>query len=156
MYRNKHGFTLIEIIATLTLMSIVAAGVLVRAMNTDQIDLMAQVAKIRNQVRYAQAMAMKRSEIWGINCDESDDEYWLFKNTPSNPVQLPGEKALTISLADLNVGINEFSVYFTKLGVPYISYPSQPVTLDDKLEITISGDSGSVTLSVTPETGLIQ
>ena len=40
------------------------------------------------------------------------DEYWLFKNMPSNPVQLPGEKADKISLADLGVGMNEFSVYF--------------------------------------------
>jgi prepilin-type N-terminal cleavage/methylation domain-containing protein len=59
MYRNRHGFTLIEIIAVLVLMSIVGAGILVRAMNTDHIDLMAQAAKIRNHIRYAQAMALK-------------------------------------------------------------------------------------------------
>jgi prepilin-type N-terminal cleavage/methylation domain-containing protein len=44
MYRNRHGFTLIEIIAVLVLMSIVGAGILVRAMNTDHIDLMALAA----------------------------------------------------------------------------------------------------------------
>jgi len=155
MYRNKHGFTLIEIIATLVIMSIVAAGVLYKAMNTDQIDLMAQVARIRNQVRYAQAMAMKRSEVWGMACFGGMCK--LFKDIPLNTVQLPGEKADTISLADLGVSMNAWGVFFTKLGVPYKSYPpSQPVTLDNKLEITISGDSGSVTLSITPETGLIQ
>jgi prepilin-type N-terminal cleavage/methylation domain-containing protein len=155
MYRNNHGFTLIEIIAVLVLMSIIAAGVMVRGMNTDQIDLMAQAAKIRNHIRYAQAMAMKRNEIWGINC--AAGEYWQFKNSTSNPVRLPGEKVDKISLADLGVGMNEFRVYFNKLGEPYKSYPpSQQVKPTNVLTITISGASDSVTLSVTPETGLIQ
>ena len=155
MYRNKDGFTLIEIVATLVIMSIVAAGVLYKAMNTDQIDLMAQVAKIRNQVRYAQSMAMKRSEVWGIVCYGGMCK--LFKDIPSNTVRMPGEKADTISWADMGVSMNPWGVFFSKLGVPHKSYPpSMPVTLDNKLEITISGDSGSMTLSITPETGLIQ
>ena len=159
MYRNNHGFTLIEIIAVLVLMSIIAAGVLVRTLNTDQMDLMAQVAKIRNHIRYAQAMAMKRSEIWGINCVA--EEYWLFQDSTSDPVQLPGEQADTISLADFGVSIeDDFSVYFDKYGRPYTAYTDEtdntPVSVGNPLPITISGGSGSVTLSVTPETGLIQ
>jgi prepilin-type N-terminal cleavage/methylation domain-containing protein len=155
MYRNNHGFTLIEIIAVLVLMSIIATGVLVRSINTDQIDLTAQVAKIRNHIRYAQAMAMKRSEIWGINCVA--EEYWLFQDSTSDQVQLPGEQVDTISLADFGVSIkDDFSVYFDKYGRPYISYSDTPVSVDNPLPITISGESGSVTLSVTPETGLIK
>ena len=155
MDRNNHGFTFIEMIVVLVLMSIIAAGVLTRSMNTDQIDLMAQVARIRNQIRYAQANAMKRNEIWGITCATGD--YWLFKNSTSNPVRLPGETADTISLADLGVGMGDFSVYFDKLGRPYTAYTDEtintPVSAGNSLTIIISG---SVTLSVTPETGLIQ
>lgn len=157
MYRNQRGFTPIEIIAVLVLMGIVTAGVLYRTVNSDQVDLMAHTARIRNQIRYAQAMAMKRSEIWGVKCDGGTDTYWLFKNTTSNSVQLPGEKDATISLEDLGVSMSSFSVYFNRLGVPYKSYPpAQPVTGDDQLEITISGNAESVILFVTPQTGLIQ
>ena len=158
MYRNNHGFTFIAIIVVLVLMSIIAAGVMVHSINTDELDMMAQVAKIRNHIRYAQARAMKRNEIWGITCAAGD--YWHFKDSTSNPVQLPGETATTISLADLGVGMGDFSVYFDKLGRPYTAYTDEtsntPVSAGSPLTITISAGSDSFTLSVTPETGLIQ
>ena len=158
MDRNNHGFTFIEMIVVLVLMSIIAAGVLTRSMNTDQIDMMAQVARIRNHIRYAQARAMKRNEIWGITCATGD--YWLFKDTTSNPDRLPGETADTISLADLGVGMGDFSVYFDKLGKPYTAYTDEtsntPVSAGNTLTITISAGPDSFALSVTPETGLIQ
>ena len=159
MYRNNHGFTLIEIIAVLVLMSIIAAGVLVRSMDTDLIDRAAQVAKIRNHIRYAQAMALKRSDKnWGIKCDGSD-AYWFFEGTnpddSASQLPLPGEISSQILFADINVTMNGFELYFDNYGRPYTDLtPITPVSIP--LSITISGGSGSVTLSVTPETGLIQ
>jgi len=159
MYRNNHGFTLIEIVTVLVLMSIIATGVLVASMNTDQIDLTAQVAKIRNHIRYAQAMALKRSDKnWGIKCDGSD-AYWFFEGTnpddSASQLPLPGEISSQILFADINVTMNGFELYFDNYGRPYTDLtPITPVSIP--LSITISGGSGSVTLSVTPETGLIQ
>lgn len=164
MYRNNHGFTLIEIIAVLVLMSIIAASVLVRGMDTDQIDLMAQVAKIRNHIRYAQAMALKRSDKnWGIKCDGSN-AYWFFEGTnpddSASQLPLPGEKSSQILLADIDVTVDGFELYFDKYGRPYTAYTDEtsntPVSAGNPLAITISAGSGSVTLSITPETGLIQ
>ena len=158
MNPNNHGFTFIEMIVVLVLMSIIAAGVWSRSINTDQLDMMAQVAKIRNHIRYAQARAMKRNEIWGITCAAGD--YWHFKDNTSNRFQLPGETADTISLADLGVGMSAFSVYFDKLGRPYTAYTDEttntPFSAGSPLTITISSGPDSFTLSVTPETGLIQ
>ena len=161
MYRNNHGFTLIEIIVVLVLMSIIAASVLIRGMDTDQIDMMAQAAKIRNHIRYAQAMAMKRSDTnWGIKCDGSTS-YWFFKGTDpddsANQLPLPGEKSSQILLADIDVTVDGFELYFDKYGRPYTAYTDEtsntPVSAGNPFAITISG---SVTLSITPETGLIQ
>ncbi len=163
MYRNNHGFTFIEMIVVLVLMSIIAASVLVRGMDTDQIDLMAQVAKIRNHIRYAQAMAMKRSDKnWGIKCD--GNAYWFFEGTDpddsANQLLLPGEKNSQILLADIDVTVAGFELYFDKYGRPYTAYTDEtsntPVSAGNPLAITISAGSGSVTLSITPETGLIQ
>jgi prepilin-type N-terminal cleavage/methylation domain-containing protein len=162
MYRNNHGFTLIEIIAVLVIMSIIAAGVLVRTINTDQLDLMAQVAKIRNHIRYAQAMALKRSDKnWGIKCDGSN-AYWFFEGTDpddsANQLPLPGEISSQILFTDIKVTMEWFELYFDKYGRPYTAYTDKtdnsPVSIP--LPIKITGGSGSVTLSVTPETGLIQ
>ena len=157
MYRNNHGFTLIEIVAVLVLMSIIATGVLVASMNTDQIDLTAQVAKIRNHIRYAQAMALKRSDkIWGIKCDGSN-AYWFFEGTDpddsANQLPLPGEINSQILLSDIKVTMSEFTLLFDRYGIPYKDNLSTKVdNSSNSLSITISG----VTLSVTPETGLIQ
>ncbi len=164
MYRNNHGFTFIEMIVVLVLMSIIAASVLVRGMDTDQIDLMAQVAKIRNHIRYAQAMALKRSDKnWGIKCDGSN-AYWFFEGTnpddSASQLTLPGEISSQILFADIKVTMNGFELYFDKYGRPYTAYTDEtsntPVSAGNPLAITISAGSGSVTLSITPETGLIQ
>ena len=157
MYRNNHGFTLIEIIAVLVLMSIIAAGVLVRSMDTDLIDRAAQVAKIRNHIRYAQAMALKRSDKnWGIKCNGST-AYWFFEGTnpddSASQLLLPGEKNSKILLSDIKVTMSEFTLLFDRYGIPYKDNLSTKVdNSSNSLSITISG----VTLSVTPETGLIQ
>ena len=157
MYRNNHGFTFIEMIVVLVLMSIIAAGVLVRSMDTDQIDRAAQVAKIRNHIRYAQAMALKRSDkIWGIKCDGSN-AYWFFEGTDpddsANQLPLPGEINSQILLSDIKVTMSEFTLLFDRYGIPYKDNLSTKVdNSSNSLSITISG----VTLSVTPETGLIQ
>ena len=159
MYRNNHGFTLIEMVTVLVLMSIIAAGVLARSLDTDQIDQAAQVAKIRNHIRYAQATAMKRSDkIWGIKCDGS--AYWFFEGTnpddSASQLPLPGETGPQILLADINVTMSGFELYFDEYGRPYTAYTdattNTPVSTGNPLTITISG----LTLSVTPETGLIQ
>ena len=157
MYRNNHGFTLIEIIAVLVIMSIIVAGVLVRTINTDQMDLMAQVAKVRNHIRYAQAMALKRSDKnWGIKCDGSN-AYWFFEGTvpddSASQLPLPGQISSKILLSDIKVTMNAFTLLFDQYGIPYKDDLSTKVdNSSNSLSITISG----VTLSVTPETGLIQ
>jgi prepilin-type N-terminal cleavage/methylation domain-containing protein len=158
MNRNKRGFTLVEVTVVVVLIGIIAAVLFTRSISTDQINLVGQVDKIRNHIRYAQSMAMKRNEVWVITCNAT--QYWLSDIT-LNPVILPGATTDRISLADLGVSINDddFVVYFDRLGIPYHSYVDEdnndPVTRERQRTITISAGSGSRTLTVTPETGLI-
>jgi hypothetical protein len=147
---------LVEITVVVVLIGIIAAVVFARSISTDPINLVGQVDKIRNHIRYAQSMAMKRNEVWVISCDAT--QYWLSDIT-LNPVKLPGVRADRISLADLGVGMNAFAVYFDPLGMPYHSYVDKdnntPVTPGNPRTITILGGSESRTLTVTPQTGLI-
>ena len=151
---KNRGFTLIEIVVVLVLISIIAAAVFTRSIGTNRINFVGQVDKIRNQIRYAQSRAMKENAIWGIKCFAN--QYWLFKDSSANAIALPGEKADKISLADLGVSMNAFSVYFDELGVPYKFYPFQKVSNGNPLNITISISSESRILNVTPETGFIK
>jgi prepilin-type N-terminal cleavage/methylation domain-containing protein len=87
MKHDQQGFTLIEITAVLVLMAIISAYVIGRSINTEQIDLAGQTDKIRNQIRYVQSTAMKRSDaIWGITCDTN--QYWMFQTNILTPVLL--------------------------------------------------------------------
>ncbi len=157
MNRNNRGFTLVEVTVVVVLIGIIAAAVFARSISTDQINLVGQVDKIRNHIRYAQSIAMKRNEVWGITCDTT--QYWLFDITTSNAVKLPGATADRISLADLGVSMNTFDVYFDRLGIPYDRYASEddndPITPGDPMTIIISAGSESKTLTVTPQTGFI-
>jgi prepilin-type N-terminal cleavage/methylation domain-containing protein len=156
MTRNNRGFTLVEITVVVILIGIIAAAVFARSISTDRINIVGEVDKIRNHIRYAQSMAMKRNEVWVISCNAT--QYWLSDIT-LNPVPLPGATSDRISLAALGVSMNAFAVYFDRLGIPYHSYTDEdtntPVTPGNARIITISAGSESRTLTVTPQTGWV-
>ncbi len=172
MKRNDGGFTIVEIIAVLLLMSIIAATVLGRGINTEQIDLAAQVDKIQNHFRYAQSMAMKNGDqVWGFRCaDGPPNEYWIFRldlpvgdpvNDPDvagNQVQLPGENNVKVSLTQTGVIMDAFTIFFDKYGIPYSSYTDESINtpLAGFEDYDISAGSRSRTLRISPETGFIQ
>jgi len=158
MNRNNRGFTLVEITVVVILIGIIAAAVFARSISTDRISVVGEVDKIRNHIRYAQSMAMKRNEVWVISCDAT--QYWLSDIT-LNPVELPGVTTDRISLADLGVSMSAFIVYFDRLGIPYHLYDENNednnslVTTGNPMTIAISAGSESRTLTVTPQTGLV-
>ena len=162
MPRNQFGFTLIEITVVLVLMAIIAAYVIGRSIGTQQIDLAAQTDKIRNQIRYAQSMAMKQSdEIWGIT--SNSNQYWMFKRVIGPPiidtlVIMPGEQNAQITLSDIGIdSLTNFTLFFDRIGKPYTGYDTTTKTpLGNPLTITASAGAQSRTFRVMPETGLVR
>jgi hypothetical protein len=150
------------------LMSIIAATVLGRGINTEQIDLATQMDKIRNHFRYAQSMAMKNGDqVWGFRCAGGPPhEYWIFRgNDPDvagNQVQLPGENNVKVSLTTAGVTMEPFDIFFDKYGIPYSTYTDENTNTpladfsDDYSEIDISAGSYNRKFRISPETGLIQ
>jgi len=168
MQRNQKGFTLIEITAVLVLMAIISAYVIGRSVNTEQIDIVAQTDRIRNQIRYTQAAAMKQYDetlkVWGLRSNAGTNQYWLFEgqnpNDVSNQKTFPGEQNIKISLTDRGVdSMTTFTLFFDRFGRPYKNYTDETtnVPLDpDELTITITADGRTRTIRVHPETGLAQ
>ena len=156
MTRNNCGFTLVEITVVVVLIGIIAAVLFARSITTDRINVVGEVDKIRNHIRYAQSLAMKRNEVWSIRCDAT--RYWL-ADSASTAVSLPGASTTTILLSDLGVSMNVFTAYFDSRGVPYHSWVDEdnndPVTPGNPMSISISAGSESHALTITPETGLI-
>jgi len=157
MTRNNRGFTIIEIVVVLVLISIIATAVFSRSVSTDQMNFMSQYDKIKNQARYPQSMAMKRGEWWGFSCDTND--YWIFtgtnENTADNQKLLPGQRQKLISLGDLGVTMDGFTVLFDEYGRPHSPDASTPLAANLDVNLTDSG-SESRSFTIVPETGLIK
>ena len=180
--QHQHGFTLIEITAVLVLMAIIAAYVIGRSVTTDQVDIVGQTDRLRNQIRFAQASAMKQSNrIWGIKSDSNTNQYWLFAIEPDQEINdiepdiepgeedlaanrrtFPGENNDIIAFADLDLDdiTPSFTLFFDRIGIPYTTYISQNspgnVPLGNDLSITVSAGSQTRNIAVTPETGMVQ
>jgi len=164
--RRSSGFTIVEIIVVLLLISILAATVLGRSITSSTIDLNAATDKIRNQLRYAQSQAMKRSDtVWGIRSDAVNKQYWLFRVTPNAPtsteqVLIPGGDyaagGTSVSFANLGADLNDFTLVFDRFGRPYKGQtngvPNSPVAKEDNPIVKITkGEERKIT--ITPETG---
>lgn len=157
MTRNSRGFTMIEIVVVLVLISIIAAAVFRRSISTDQMNFMSQYDKIKNQARYPQSMAMKRGEWWGVSCDTSN--YWIFTGTnattAANRRLLPGQQQALISLGGLGITMDGFTVIFDEYGRPYSPDWNTLLTTNLDVDLTDSG-SESRSFTIVPETGLIR
>lgn len=156
---KENGVSLVEMIAVLLIMGIVSAMVISRFASVDDMELAAKVNSIRNHIRYAQVMAMKRNDAtWGMKCDGS--AYWVFKTaTPAtagepddtdNIIYLPGNKDKKITIS----GMSALTLYFDKFGIPY-EYDTgigniAPLTTPKTVTI------GSRSLTITDETGFVE
>lgn len=154
---DNRGFTIIEIVVVLVLISIIAAATFQRSISTDQMNFRSQFDKIQNQMRYPQSIAMKQNEWWGFACDGND--YWIFTGTNKDTVAehrlLPGQENFKITLTDLGVTMTPFTVIFDGYGIPYWGDWNTKMSSEETINLTGSGASpGSVT--IIPETGLIR
>ena len=172
--RYEAGFTIIEIIAVLLLLSIIAATVMGRAISTENIDLTSQVDKIRNHYRYAHSMAMKHGDaIWGFKRDAGQRYYWVFRlehpvvnpvveaDDLANHVMLPGESNLKVDMHENNVGMLCPDIYFDGFGKPYLHYETAGIKIAVPNMQTfniyvVANPPNNQQLYVYPETGLIR
>jgi MSHA pilin protein MshC len=142
--RNTAGFTLIEIITVLLVISIVSAVIVNRLMDTS-VELIAQTDVIKTHLRYAQSRAMSSNVKWGIVFQGST--YSLFKNeNTGDTVFLPGENSKTLNLPS---GINFTSIVaFDSWGKPYNDAGGSSAHP--------GGQVGNLAIIITKNTGFIE
>jgi len=142
---GESGFTMIEIIAVLLIIGIIAVVVVSRMSKTSDYDLASQVEVVKAHLRLAQSRAMSSSSPWGININ-STKTYYLFKgDAPATPVQLLGENNATVSLTTKQSGLVITSAPQT---ITFDAYGSPGATT-----LTVNTNGGNIT--VTKNTGFI-
>lgn len=136
----NHGFTLIEVVAILIVLGVVAVVVASRAVSTVDYARSAELEKVKGHLRYAQRRAMNTNDQWGINFTTSST-YELFKNTTANKIKILGEDADTVTLGSLTIGSAPLTITFDDFGIAATT------------DTTIVTSGGNIT--VTANTGFV-
>jgi len=137
--KNKHsnqGFTMIEVIAVLVIVGILAVVAAVKMSNTSDYDLASQLEVVKGHLRLAQAKALASGSSWGINFTTSTTYYMFQETAPTTPVLILGEDNATVDLV-------------TKKSALTITSAPQTITFD------AYGSPGTTTLTVATNGGNI-
>ena len=150
-----RGFTLLELVTVLVVMSLLAAFAVVGLGNDDK-DLSKEATVLRMHLRYAQTLAMGKGKPYGVRGGGSS--YFLFKGSATGTrIAFPAQSSGTYSLPS-GLSVSSFLVSFDEWGVPYRD-ATQSAALSSDMDLTMTAATGSGTASegitITPVTGFV-
>jgi len=169
--KNRSGFTIIEIVAVLVVLGILAVLTIGSFVGNGRAELAAQTDVIKAHIRLAQMRSMNFSNvIWGI--DSNGSTYHLFRLPGTLDIngnitnagtetqeQFPGEQTVVITVTDKGIdAIESFKICFDNWGTPFKivggSY-SQLISSDAEAGIIVSNNGDTKTILITQNTGYI-
>ena len=173
-YPPNSGFTLLEVIAVLIIVAIVALVVGSRVSRVKS-NLTGRAELLKSHIRYAQSMAMSTDERnWGIRFDAANDQYWLFYcptgqacASGANITSIPGAGPTQGQKVDLGAtgiqitGISPAgsqSLSFDNFGTPYhgnLDQVLETLLEDAPFTVELNQSGNSETVRVTPTTGFV-
>ncbi|MDQ7830136.1 MAG: type II secretion system protein [Desulfovibrionaceae bacterium] len=140
-----RGFTLIEVVAVLILVGIMAAVAVAKFTDTNAAAV-AEAEIFKSHLRYAQIRAMGDIYPWTVTV--GGGSYILSTTNPSiGTPTLPGESGATHSY---DGGVTSGTGTFT------FNWRGQATTTPSGNTVVFTGKSGTVTVNITPETGFAQ
>ena len=150
---NQQGFTLIELIITLIIMSLLAVSAYIAWPTA--INLPAEAFHIVSDIRYTETLSMTKNQRYRF-VKISTTTYQIL-NSSGTPVTFPsGSTTMT-----LNSGIT-FGTFtnlpnnliaFDGKGTPYIDTGSPGTALATTATIPLTASGQTKTISISPETG---
>jgi len=160
--RNTRGFTMIEIIAVLVVLGILAFTAIAVLYQPDTVEVPTRMEVLKSHIRFAQAAALNSSNAWGIEAATSTT-YVLFKVLDDGSTEnksFPGEQSVTVTLPagfTLSSPASGNVIFFDTWGGPYVStsrtMPTSRATVD--LVFTLSKGSESKTATIRKNTGYL-
>ena len=153
MIRQVRGFTLIELILVLLIVSILSTYAIIRFPG-DGINLSAQADQIVADIRHTQSLAINRGQRYRINF--SSDRYWISNIDNTTSYIHPASGTATIFL-DTGIALTTTHSFlvFGGEGVPYTNALTPGTALAADAVVTLSESSETRTIRISPETGRV-
>jgi prepilin-type N-terminal cleavage/methylation domain-containing protein len=151
---GKPGFTLVEIIIVVVILSIAALMAIPMMSSASGVQIRSAANLIAADLEYAKSMAISRGQNYYVRFNESANSYQI-EDRNNNVIQHPVKKGFSYIMNftnDKRVG---------KVDITSVSFPSEIVSFDclgspdNGGVITISADGTTATISVEPITGYI-
>jgi prepilin-type N-terminal cleavage/methylation domain-containing protein len=148
LLRNQRGFSIVELVLVILLISILAVGIDIFAPAASS-DLHPAARKVRMDILYARHMAMLTNVNHGIQFTNGVG-YVIYQGTVATPILDPFDKTASFeTLARYgNVQVSaDYQVEFDSIGRPVIGGGGQALIADatNVVALTVTANTGSVT-----------
>lgn len=144
---RRHGFTLLEIITVMFILSVLSAVLITKAMD-DSAQVRAELEAVKSHLRYAQSRAMADSGNWYVQFTATS---YTLRDAGGTATALPGASALTVSM-DHHSTTAGTVVLFDSLGRPFTDAAGNTAQSGQR---TVLASAGAGSLVIMPETGFI-
>lgn len=159
----QRGFTLVELVVTVLLLSILAAALWQRAPARESLTLLGRAEQLASDIRYAQALSMTTGERHCLVFEPSSGPpytgYRLRRDAScasaaEHPAGATQPVAVCLGAACVSAaGIAAGQLQFDGLGVPQ---SPAGTALGGAAVITLADDGGSRQITVSPQTGRVR
>ncbi|MDO9464611.1 MAG: type II secretion system protein [bacterium] len=156
-----HGFTVIELIMVILIVSILAVVLIPKIGGIHSFKLDGAGQKLVSDIKYAQKLAMSKHQIHGILFEPAQEKYTVYQDGADTPVEDPHRpgSSLIVDYDDEHFeGVDLYSANFTggnEVRFDCFGTPSDasdtPLTVTGEVVLKCSGEQ--ISIQVTPNTG---
>ena len=147
----SSGFTMIELIATMVIMAILASSTITNYSKFNMgLRIFEEVKDMSRKIIYARDYCIARKEIFYLKVDTDADQYSLFRQNSSTALMLPNESSHQFDLPSY-VDISAFNVIPDADGLEFDAVMGEPQGITANATITI----GDFTITIENPTGYI-
>jgi prepilin-type N-terminal cleavage/methylation domain-containing protein len=152
---STDGFTVIELIAVLVMISVISAIILGRMGNL-KADLDARTDTLKTHLRYAQSRAMDSDLIWGIRYTGTGYFLFSFNGSSESVIRLPDEETPVVDLSGDGINLGAFhEISFDSWGSPFANATGTGSSTGQTIVVS-AGGSPLNSIAVTKNTGFIR